>query len=48
MQACDIFEDVAHTIRQAVQGCLSNNTAPSTNLCLEGYRRALNQLQPTN
>ena len=48
MQARDIFEDVAHTIRQAVQGCLSNNTAPSTNLCLEGYRRALNQLQPTN
>ena len=48
MQACDIFEDVALTIRQAVQGCLSNNTAPSTNLCLEGYRRALNQLQPTN
>lgn len=48
MQARDIFEDVALTIRQAVQGCLSNNTAPSTNLCLEGYRRALNQLQPTN
>ncbi len=48
MQARDIFEDVALTIRQAVQGCLSHNTAPSTNLCLEGYRRALNQLQPTN
>ncbi len=48
MQAREIFEDVALTIRQAVQGCLSNNTAPSTNLCLEGYRRALNQLQPTN
>ncbi len=48
MQARDIFEDVALTIRQAVQGCLSHNAAPSTNLCLEGYRRALNQLQPTN
>jgi len=48
MQARDIFEDVALTIRQAVQGCLSNNTAPSTNLCLEGYRRALNQLQPNH
>jgi glutamate dehydrogenase (NAD(P)+) len=48
MQARDIFEDVALTIRQAVQGCLSHNTSPSTNLCLEGYRRALNQLQPTN
>jgi glutamate dehydrogenase (NAD(P)+) len=48
MQARDIFEDVALTIRQAVQGCLSNNTAPSTNLCIEGYRRALNQLQPNH
>lgn len=48
MQARDIFEDVALTIRQAVQGCLSNNTTPSTNLCIEGYRRALNQLQPNH
>jgi glutamate dehydrogenase/leucine dehydrogenase len=48
MSARDIFEDVALTIRQAVQGCLSNNTSPSTNLCVEGYRRALNQLQPNH
>jgi len=45
MQARDIFEDVAKTIRQAVQGCFPNNTSPSTGLCLEGYRRALDQLQ---
>jgi len=48
MQARDIFEDVALTIQQAVQGCLSNTDSPSTGLCLEGYRRALDQLQPNH
>ncbi|MFZ9968914.1 MAG: Glu/Leu/Phe/Val dehydrogenase dimerization domain-containing protein [Bacteroidia bacterium] len=46
MQAGDIFDDVARTIRQAVLGCLPQDRTLMTGLCWEGYRKALDQLQP--